>query len=111
MLDFWASWCKPCRAGNPELIRLYKKYNEKGIEFIGIAGDNGSEDKWKLAIDKDGINIWRHILDKKIGDQYAVHSIPLQILIDPNGIIIGRFGEGGEPNESLSKLIEKIFEK
>lgn len=111
LLDFWASWCKPCRAGNPELIRLYKKYNKKGIEFVGIADDNGSEDKWKLAVENDSINIWRHILDKNISDNYAVHSIPLQILINPDGIIIGRFGEGAEPNENLSKLIEKIFEK
>jgi thiol-disulfide isomerase/thioredoxin len=109
LLDFWASWCKPCRAGNPELIRLYKKYNEKGIEFIGIASDNGSEDKWKSAVEKDNVNIWRHILNKQIGKAYAVHSIPLQILIDPNGIIIGRFGEGGEPNENISKSLEKLF--
>lgn len=111
LLDFWASWCKPCRAGNPELIRLYKKYKEKGIEFIGIADDNGSENKWKSAVEKDNINIWRHILDKRIGDNYAVHSIPLQILIDPNGIIIRRFGEGGEPNENISRSLEKLFGK
>jgi thiol-disulfide isomerase/thioredoxin len=109
LLDFWASWCKPCRAGNPELIRLYKKYKEKGIEFIGIADDNGSEDKWKLAVEKDNVNIWRHILDKRIGNAYAVHSIPLQILIDPNGKIIGRFGEGGEPNKNISKSLERLF--
>jgi len=109
LLDFWASWCKPCRAGNPELIRLYKKYKERGIEFIGIADDNSNEDKWKLAVEKDNVNIWRHILDKRIGNTYAVHTIPLQILIDPNGKIIGRFGEGGEPNENISKSLEKIF--
>ena len=111
LLDFWASWCKPCRAGNPELIRLYKKYKERGIEFISIADDNGNEDKWKLAIEKDNVNIWRHILDKEIGNTYAVHTIPLQILIDPNGKIIGRFGEGGEPNENISKRLAKIFGK
>lgn len=109
LLDFWASWCKPCRAGNPELIRLYKKYKDRGIEFIGIADDNSNEDKWKLAVEKDNVNIWRHILDKRIGNTYAVHTIPLQILIDPNGKIIGRFGEGGEPNENISKSLEKIF--
>lgn len=109
LLDFWASWCKPCRAGNLELIKLYNKYKNKGIEFIGIADDNGSEDKWKSAILKDDISIWRHILDKKIGDNYSVHSIPLQILIDKNGKIIGRFGAGGEPNENLSKKMEEVF--
>ena len=111
LLDFWASWCKPCRAENPELIELYKKYKSKGIEFIGIADDIKSEDKWKLAVENDGIKIWRHILDKKIGTNYAVHTIPLQILIDPNGLIIGRFGEGAEPNENISIRLEKIFGK
>ena len=110
-LDFWASWCKPCRAGNPELIRLYNKYRGKGIEFISIADDNDSEDKWKLAVANDSINIWRHILDKKIGKNYAVHTIPLQILIDPKGIIIARFGEGAESNENISQRLERIFGK
>lgn len=111
LLDFWASWCKPCRAGNPELISLYKKYKGKGIEFIGIADDIGNEDKWKLAVEKDNINIWRHILDKNIGNAYSVHKIPLQMLIDPNGIIIGRFGEGGEPNKNISQSLKKLFGK
>ena len=109
LLDFWASWCKPCRAGNPELIQLYNKYKDEGIEFIGIADDNGKEGKWRNAIEEDKINIWRHILDKKTGDQYAVHSIPLQILINKKGEIIGRFGAGGEPIENLAKRLAVLF--
>ena len=109
LLDFWASWCKPCRAGNPELINLYKKYKSEGIEFIGLADDKGSEDKWKSAILKDNINTWKQIIDDKIGDNYSVYSIPLQILIDKDGKIIGRFGEGGEPNENLVKKMEEVF--
>jgi thiol-disulfide isomerase/thioredoxin len=111
LLDFWASWCVPCRAGNPELIRLYQQYKNKGIEFIGLAADIGTEDKWKAAVAKDGIQIWKQVLDKKIGDKYAVHTIPLQILIDPNGIIIGRYGDGGAPHENLEKNLESIFNK
>lgn len=111
LLDFWASWCKPCRAGNPELIRLYNKYRNEGIEFISIADDKRNQEKWKDAIEKDKINIWRHILDIQIGEAYSVHTIPLQILIDKNGIIIGRFGDGGEPNKNISKTFEKLFYK
>ena len=62
LLDFWASWCRPCRAGNPHLKDLYQKYNRKGIEFIGVSDDDGAVDKWKAAIDKDGIGIWKHVL-------------------------------------------------
>ncbi len=109
LLDFWATWCKPCRAGNPELIALYNKYQNKGIEFIGIAADVGNENNWKLAVEKDNIDSWPQILDIEIGVQYAVHTIPLQILIDPNGRIINRFGSSGEPNENIRKTLEKLF--
>jgi thiol-disulfide isomerase/thioredoxin len=109
LLDFWASWCVPCRAGNPALIRLYNKYKSKGIEFIGIADDIGTEDKWRSAVEKDSVNIWRHILNNRILDIYAVHFLPTQILIDPKGMILARFGDGGEPTENISKALEKIF--
>ena len=62
LLDFWASWCIPCRKGNPHLKELYAKYKNKGIEFIGIADDDQAEDKWKQAITKDSIDVWKHIL-------------------------------------------------
>jgi thiol-disulfide isomerase/thioredoxin len=111
LLDFWASWCAPCRAENPELIRLYNKYKNKGIEFIGVADDYGTEDKWKAAILKDKTAIWRQVLDDNMGVRYSVHTIPLQILIDKDGNIIGRFGDGGEPIENLAKRMGEVFGK
>lgn len=115
VLDFWASWCKPCRAGNPHLIKLYTKYHDDGIEFIGIASDDNNIPAWHKAVEKDNIGIWRHILsgDKRkghsIGDKYAIHTLPTKILIDPEGKIIGRYGADGESDEDMDKKLKDIF--
>ena len=111
LLDFWGSWCKPCREGNPELIRLYNIYHQKGIEFIGIASDNKTQDKWREAIIHDGIGIWTQVLEGEIGELYHIQSYPIKILIDRAGMIIGRYGEGGEPHEKLAPMLERLFNK
>lgn len=117
LLDFWASWCVPCRKGNPHLKELYAKYSDKGIEFIGISDDDQAEDKWKEAIAKDGIGAWKHVLrglkyknnvfdhSNDISDKFGINSLPTKILIDPGGKIIGRYsGEEGPLNEMLKKV-------
>lgn len=121
LIDFWASWCKPCRAGNPHLIKLYKKYHAKGVQFIGISDDDSNPKAWHKAVGKDCIGIWHHVLrglkqtktgfDKSndITEGYAVHSLPTKILIDPQGIIVGRYGGGGEDDEAMDKMFEEIF--
>ncbi len=117
LLDFWASWCKPCRAGNPHLIKLYNKYHKMGVEFIGIASDDNKPKAWHKAVEKDRIGIWRHILagdhkkGENIGNRYAIHTLPTKVLIDPEGKIIGRFGSDGEMDEEMDKMFEMIFEK
>ncbi|WP_282015424.1 TlpA disulfide reductase family protein [Marinifilum flexuosum] len=117
LLDFWASWCKPCRAGNPHLIDLYNKYHKKGIEFIGVASDDNNIPAWHKAVKKDQIGIWRHILSgtkdqgDDIGSSYAIHTLPTKILIDPNGKIIGRYGADGDNDETMDKMFEEIFGK
>jgi len=120
LLDFWASWCIPCRKGNPHMKELYAKYKDNGIEFIGIADDDRAELKWKEAVAKDGIGIWKHVrrglkyekgvLDRStdISDNFGIHTLPTRILIDSKGVIIGRYGE--EEKELTAKLKE-IFEK
>ena len=122
MVDFWASWCGPCRKGNPHLLSLYSKYKDKGLEIIGVASDDSDPEAWRKAVAKDQIGVWKHILsglrrlpngtyDKSedIGDQFGIHTLPTKILIDPKGVIIGRYGGGGENDEAMDKKMEEIF--
>ncbi len=92
LIDFWASWCRPCRASNPELKILYDKYKEKGFGILGVSLD---EDKkaWKKAIIQDGLR-WTQLNDEKSfeGDlpkYYGIGVVPQKILIDNQGKIIG----------------------
>ena len=87
-----------------------------GIEFIGIADDDQSEDKWKQAIVKDDIAIWKHVLrglkyknnsfdsSNDISEKFGIHSLPTKILIDPKGKIIGRYSKEGPLDEMLKKI-------
>ena len=121
LLDFWASWCVPCRRGNPHLLELYQKYKDKGFEIIGISDDDANHEAWKKAVAKDGIGVWKHVLrgysrtpveDKNPNDlssAFGIHSLPTKILVDPSGVIIGRYGGGGENDLSMDKKLEEIF--
>lgn len=123
LLDFWASWCVPCRAGNPHLISLYNKYQSKGFEIIGVADDTSNKPAWHKAVDKDKIGIWKHVLRGAYFDRqtrqfntenditigYGISSLPTKILIDPEGMIIGRFGAGGGTDKDMDRMLEEIF--
>jgi thiol-disulfide isomerase/thioredoxin len=123
LVDFWASWCVPCRKGNPHLLSLYSKYKGKGFEIIGVSDDDSNPEAWKKAVDQDKIDVWKHVLrglkrvdgpamfdrSSSISDRYGIHTLPTKILIDPNGIIIGRFGGGGENDEAMDKKLAEIF--
>lgn len=119
LLDFWASWCVPCRKGNPHLKELYSKYKERGFEIIGVSDDDSKPDAWHKAVEKDDLP-WRHVLrgfdmqklmknqpnEKDISEKYGIHSLPTKILIDPNGIIIGRYGE---EQDALDEKLATVF--
>ena len=109
LLDFWASWCKPCRSFNPTLIKLYKEHQSNQIEFIGIAHDVGNEKKWRDAISRDNISIWPQILDNNIANEYSIYSIPVLILIDPSGKIMHRFGGEGQSKKKLKEVLKNLF--
>jgi len=121
LLDFWASWCVPCRKGNPHLLSLYSKYKDKGLEIIGVADDDSAQQAWKRAVEQDKIGVWKHVLrglkrtstgydrSEDTSEGFGIHSLPTKILIDKNGIIIGRYGGGGDSDEEMDKKLASIF--
>lgn len=115
LVDFWGSWCGPCRAGNPHLKELYAKYHAKGFEVISVADEKASDLKeavehWKEAVKKDGLP-WLHVLnnyDKAKNDvvsKYAVTGFPTKLLLDKTGkIIFKEVGNGDGLNAELKKI-------
>jgi thiol-disulfide isomerase/thioredoxin len=113
LLDFWASWCGPCREDFPFLKEMYSKYKGKGFEIISATKDD-KLDLWRVAIQKENVEKWKHFSIKEnkstIADTYAVTSIPVKILIDKDGNIIGRWiGNSAENSGAIENMIAKIF--
>ena len=108
LIDFWASWCSPCRRANPHVLSLYKKYHDKGFDILGVSLDKTKE-SWIKAIKDDGL-IWHHVSDLKYwqseaGRAYGVQSIPHTVLIDREGKIIAV----GLRDASLEAKLKEIF--
>ncbi|MDO5975513.1 TlpA disulfide reductase family protein [Flavivirga jejuensis] len=110
LLDFWASWCAPCRAENPNLVTAYKKYHDKGFEILAVSLDKKRE-AWLKAIKQENLP-WSHVSDLKgfeneVARLYNVHSIPKNLLIDPKGKIIAINLKGYILEEKLSQIFKK----
>lgn len=109
-VDFWASWCGPCRAENPNVLAAYNQYKDKNFTVVGISIDDDKE-KWKQAIREDNLP-WMQLLDRKdkksaIMDYYGLNSIPSSFLVDPSGKIIARNLRGTALEEKLKEVLGK----
>lgn len=114
LLDFWASWCAPCREEFPFLKEMYSKYKEKGFEIINVSRDEKLE-SWRNAILKDKIGEWKHFSTKEnssaIESIYIITGIPVKILINKEGLIVGKWKGGGEENKvAIEKFLTEIFD-
>lgn len=108
LVDFWASWCGPCRRENPNVVRAYLKFKKYGFKVLGVSLDHNKE-KWLAAIEKDQL-MWGHISDLKGwksegAAKYQVRSIPASFLVDPQGKIIAKNLRGPVLDSTLEKLL------
>jgi peroxiredoxin len=110
LVDFWASWCGPCRAENPNVVKVFQKYKEKNFHIVGVSLDrSGQKEKWMKAIHDDKLE-WTQLSDLKFWDnevakQYGIKAIPQNLLIDPDGKIIAKNLRGEELDAKLAEAM------
>ncbi|CAL1520090.1 TlpA disulfide reductase family protein [Chitinophaga sp. MM2321] len=109
LVDFWASWCGPCRQENPNVVKAYNKFKDKNFTILGVSLDN-DRDRWLRAVKQDGL-AWTQVSDlqgwgNEVAVQYGIQSIPANLLIDPDGKIIARNLRGAQLEEKLQELLK-----
>ncbi len=108
LVDFWAAWCRPCRAENPNIVKVYEKYHDKGLNVLGVSLDRKEED-WKKAIADDGL-VWNHVsnlayFNDEIAKLYNVDAIPAAFLLDENGVIVAKNLRGAALESKVAELL------
>lgn len=108
LVDFWASWCGPCRAENPNVVKAYSRFKDKGFDILGVSLDD-KKDKWLAAVQADNLP-WTHVSDLKgwknvVAEQYGIRAIPQNLLLDPKGVIIAKNLRG----DALEKKLEEVI--
>lgn len=111
MIDFWASWCKPCRVENPNVVHLYDKYKDKGFEIYGVSLDR-TKQAWVEAIQEDNLT-WKHVSDLQYFDSraaslYNINAIPATVLLDKEGTIIAKNLRGDTLKEKLAEIFGDV---
>ena len=110
LVDFWASWCGPCRRENPNIVKAYNKYHDKGFEIFGVSYDTEKgRSKWIKAIHDDQL-FWYQVSDLKgwknaTSEQYYIKAIPSNLLLDKNGVIIAKNLFGKKLADKLAELM------
>lgn len=109
LVDFWASWCAPCRQENPNVVKMYERFKGKNFEILGVSLDRGKAE-WVKAIADDKL-AWKHVSDLKYWDSmvtglYAIQSIPATLIVDPQGNIVARNLRGPELESKLASLLQ-----
>jgi peroxiredoxin len=110
LLDFWASWCGPCRVANKELVKVYDKFKDKNFEIYSVSLDE-EKDSWVKAIRKDKIS-WQQVLDRggwetPTAAQWGIYALPTNYLIDTDGRLLAMDIHGKELEKALKQLIDK----
>ncbi len=110
IVDFWASWCPPCRKENPHMVALYNEFHDKGLNIIGVSLDKDA-DKWKAAVEKDGL-IWPQVSNLKywqdpIAELYGVQALPATFVLNAYGVVVAKDLSGEPLRKKVAELLEK----
>jgi len=109
LVDFWASWCGPCRKENPNVVRAFQQFKDKNFTILGVSLDK-EKGPWQQAIAADGLT-WAHVSDLKFWDsevvpKYNIQGIPYNVLVDPNGVVIAENLRGAELDKKLGEVLK-----